>query len=121
MDNWDERDEGEEGDEWDDWIDVAPVADFPPDSVRTVDAQGTPIAIFNIDGSYHAIEDCCTHEAATLSEGTVVGSEVICPLHEARFSLLTGAAMAPPAYEPVATFPVRVSGGMVQVRDDRFD
>jgi nitrite reductase/ring-hydroxylating ferredoxin subunit len=32
----------------------------------------------------------------------------------------TGAALSPPAYEPVATFPMRVEGGMVRVRDDRW-
>ena len=45
----------------------------------------------------------------------VEGEEVICPRHGARFSLVTGAALTPPAYEPVATFPVRVEEGVVQV------
>lgn len=105
----------------DDWIDVAPAADFPPGGVRTVAADGVPIAVFSIDGNYYAIEDCCTHEAETLSNGTLAGLEITCPRHAARFSLLTGAALAPPAYEPVAVFPVRVFAGMVQVRDNRFD
>jgi len=43
------------------------------------------------------------------------------PRHGARFDLRTGAVTAPPAYEPVAVFPVRVVDGMVQVRDDRWD
>lgn len=105
----------------DDWIDVAAPADFPPGTCRTVDAAGALIAVFNIDGTYHAIEDRCTHDDGTLSQGKVEGCEIICPRHQARFSLLTGAALCPPAYEPVATFPVRVEEGMVQVRDDRFD
>lgn len=105
----------------DDWIDVGPTADLPPGAVRTVDANGVAMAVFNVGGNYYAIEDCCTHEAETLSSGVVEGLEVICPRHHARFSLLTGAALSPPAYEPVASFPVRVENGMVQVRDDRFD
>jgi 3-phenylpropionate/trans-cinnamate dioxygenase ferredoxin subunit len=103
------------------WVDVAPEAEFPPGSVRTADADGTPIAGFNVDGRYHAIEDQCSHEAECLSAGSVEGSEVVCPRHGARFSLLTGEALTPPAYEPVACFPVRVEGGMVQVCDDRWD
>lgn len=105
----------------DDWIDVAAVADFPPGSRRTLDAAGTPIAVFNVDGAYYAIEDLCTHEAETLSGGRLEGCEIVCPRHQARFSLRTGAALCPPAYEAVATFPVRVASGRVQVRDDRFD
>lgn len=104
-----------------DWTDVAATADFPPGTCRTVDAAGTPIAVFNIDGEYYAIEDLCTHEAETLSDGKVDGLVVTCPAHQARFSLVDGAALSPPAYEPVAVFPVRITNGIVQVRDDRFD
>jgi 3-phenylpropionate/trans-cinnamate dioxygenase ferredoxin subunit len=105
----------------DDWIDVAASDEFPPGACRTVDAFGTPIAVFNVDGTYYAIEDVCSHEAETLSDGKLDGCEITCPRHEARFSLRTGEALCAPAYEPVATFPVRVAEGMVQVRDDRFD
>lgn len=104
-----------------DWIDVAPATEFPPGSHRIVDADGVAIAVFNVNGRYCAIEDLCSHEAETLSNGKVEGFEVICPRHAARFSLISGDALSPPAYEPVAVFPVRVEDGIVQVRDDRFD
>lgn len=98
------------------WIDVAPVADFPPGTFRAIDVEGTPVAVFNVDGKYRAIEDVCSHEAEALSDGVVEGEEIVCPYHGARFSLVTGAALSAPAYEPVATFPVRVEGGIVRVR-----
>ncbi len=98
------------------WIEIARVEDFPNGSVRTVEIEGTPIAVFNVDGHYYAIEDVCSHEEELLSEGTLEGEEIICPRHGARFSLVSGAALSPPAYEAVATFPVRVEGGMVMVR-----
>jgi 3-phenylpropionate/trans-cinnamate dioxygenase ferredoxin subunit len=44
---------------------------------------------------------------------------VVCPRHGARFSVRTGEVLAPPAYEDVATFAVRVEGGLVQVRSVR--
>jgi 3-phenylpropionate/trans-cinnamate dioxygenase ferredoxin subunit len=50
----------------------------------------------------------------------LAGEEIVCPRHGAHFSILTGAALSPPAYEPVATFPVRVDAGMVAVSDDRW-
>lgn len=104
-----------------DWTDVAPANDFPPGSCRTVDLDGVPVAVFNVNGRYHAIEDLCTHEAETLSDGEVLDDIITCPRHGAQFSLVTGEALSPPAYEAVPTFPVRVENGMVQVRDDRFD
>ena len=44
--------------------------------------------------------------------------EVVCPRHGARFCLRTGAALGPPAYEPVATFPVRRSDGRLWLSAD---
>lgn len=101
-----------------DWIDVAPVADFPPGACRTVDADGVAIAVFNVDGRYYAIADQCSHEAEPLSGGVLLGDSIVCPRHGAQFSLATGEAQTPPAYEPVAVFPVRIENGQVQVQDD---
>jgi 3-phenylpropionate/trans-cinnamate dioxygenase ferredoxin subunit len=103
------------------WVDVAKVGDFPPGTVRTVEIEGTPIAVFNLDDHYYAIEDLCTHEAETLSDGEVEGEEIVCPRHGAHFSILTGAALSPPAYEPLTTFPVQVEGGVVRVKDNRWE
>ena len=103
------------------WIDVAAAADFPPGSFRRLEVDGVAIAVFNVDSRYYAIEDVCSHEAETLSGGALDGVEITCPRHAARFSLVTGEALSPPAYEPIATFPVRLEQGRVQVRDNRFD
>lgn len=97
------------------WIFVARSEELPPGGVRCIDWEGTPIAVFNVGGRYLAIVDVCSHEAQTLSDGVVAGEEVVCPRHGARFSLVTGEALSPPAYEPVATFPVRVEAGRVEV------
>lgn len=101
------------------WVDVASVNELTVGSWRTVDVDGTQIAVFNVNGEYHAIEDVCTHDGGILTGGTVEGAEVMCPRHGARFSIITGEALTPPAYEPVPTFPVRVEQGMVQVKDER--
>lgn len=99
-----------------DWVDVAKLADFGDGTVRVVVlGDGREVAVFNVGGRFYAIEDRCSHEEEALSWGAVEGDEVICPRHGARFSLVTGAALTPPACEPVATFAVRVEGGVVQV------
>lgn len=97
------------------WLDVAPLAEFPPGSCHTLSVGRYAVAVFNVGGSFYAIEDVCSHEAETLSDGIVDGGEIVCPRHGARFSLATGEALAPPAVEPVTTFPVRVENGVVQV------
>ena len=103
------------------WINVAPLAELPPGAFRTVDVDGAQIAVFNVDGEYYAIEDVCTHDGGILTGGTLAGCEVVCPRHGAHFSLKTGAALSPPAYEAIATFPLRIADGMVQVSDNRWD
>ena len=79
------------------------------------------IIVFNLDNSFYAIEDCCTHDGGTLSSGEVEGDEIICPRHFASFSIKTGEVVTPPAFEAIHTFPVRVHEEIIQIRDDRFD
>jgi len=47
--------------------------------------------------------------------------QIVCPRHGARFCIRTGEVLAPPAFEPIAIFPVRVNNGEIEVRDDRWD
>lgn len=103
------------------WQDVARVETLPAGSHASVEIDGVRIAVFNLDGEYHAIEDVCTHDGGVLTGGTIEGEQIVCPRHGARFSIKSGAVLAPPAYEPVHVFPVRVQSGVIQVRDDRWD
>ncbi|MGB0721652.1 MAG: Rieske (2Fe-2S) protein [Gammaproteobacteria bacterium] len=104
-----------------DWTDVCAVDELPPGHWKVVDVEGTDIAVFNVDGAFHAIEDVCTHDGACLTGLPIEGDQIICPRHEARFSLTTGEALTAPAYDPVDVFPVEVEDGRVRVRDDRWD
>lgn len=103
------------------WVTVAKVAELTPGCSRVVAVNGTAIALFNLDGEYHAIEDMCTHDGGELAGGKVDGGQIECLRHGARFCIRTGAVMLGPAFDPVATFPVRVENGVIQVRVDRRD
>ena len=109
------------------WTDIAPVKEFGPGQARLVNIAGVDIAVFNLTGQYYAIEDVCSHEGSPMlgcglePEDVVDGDQIICPRHGARFCIRTGAALTPPAYEPLATFPVKIANGMVQIRDNRPD
>ncbi|MBU2641081.1 MAG: non-heme iron oxygenase ferredoxin subunit [Gammaproteobacteria bacterium] len=104
-----------------DWVRVARVTDLPPGRRCVADVDGVAVAVFNLGGDYCAIEDTCTHDGGELASGELQGEEIVCPRHGARFNLRSGAVTAPPAYSAVAVFPVRVAGGWVEVRDDRWD
>jgi 3-phenylpropionate/trans-cinnamate dioxygenase ferredoxin subunit len=104
-----------------DWIEVADQAAIAPGKWAQIDVDGTLIAVFNVGGEFLAIEDICTHDGAVLSGCPLEGEEVVCPRHGARFSVRTGVALTPPAWEPIATFPCKIEDGKVYVRDDRWD
>lgn len=101
------------------WIRVCAYSELLPGEFRVVWDRDAAIAVFNVDGELYAVEDICTHDGGELAGGEIHGFEVECPRHGARFDLRTGAAMCPPAYEPIAKFPVVVAGGVIYTRDDR--
>lgn len=94
---------------------VCETTDVEPGRGRTFKVNGRCIALFNVDGEFHALESECTHEGAALGAGPVRGTRVFCPAHGAEFDIITGQAMSPPADHPVAVFRVVVSDGQVQV------
>ncbi|MER5675174.1 bifunctional 3-phenylpropionate/cinnamic acid dioxygenase ferredoxin subunit [Pseudonocardia alni] len=72
-----------------------------------------PLAVFVVDGEAFVLDDACSHQAASLSDGYLEGCWVECPLHEVAFSLRTGLPSGPPARKPVRTWPAVVADGVV--------
>jgi nitrite reductase/ring-hydroxylating ferredoxin subunit len=99
-------------------IKVAHVTDLSPGSGTTVDAEGQPIALFNVHGTFCAIDDTCPHRGGPLGEGELHGAIVTCPWHGATFDVETGAVTGPPARASVRSFRVRVEGNDVLVELD---
>ena len=102
-----------------DWIFVGTRSEMLPGEFKVVWDGDTAIAVYNIDGDLYAIEDVCSHDGGDLAGGEVHGFEVECPRHGARFDVRNGAVMCPPAYEPIASFPVHEVDGQIWTRDDR--
>jgi nitrite reductase/ring-hydroxylating ferredoxin subunit len=88
---------------------VGPVAELPPGSAKMLAVGDYDIAVFNAGGAFFAIDDVCPHFAGSLSEGTVSGETVTCPVHGWCFSLRDGSM--PNGRKSVATFDVRVADG----------
>ena len=98
-------------------IEVCAISDLPPGAMRLVEWQDLEIGVFNCAGTVYAIEDRCSHDDGPLCEGAWEEDtcRVICPRHGSAFDLATGRPMSLPAFEPVATYPVRVVDGIVKV------
>jgi 3-phenylpropionate/trans-cinnamate dioxygenase ferredoxin subunit len=98
-----------------DFVKVTTRPELPPGGKLLAEVDGRPIAVFNVDGSYYAIDDVCTHDGGPLAEGDFEGCEIQCPRHGARFDVRTGEALCMPAFEPVTTHLVEVRGDDVLV------
>lgn len=93
------------------FIRVASVSDVPVGGRKLIEVEDVRLALFNLDGTFYAIEDVCTHDGGPLVEGEIVnGCEVICPRHGARFDIRTGAALSFPAFEATNRYAVRIDG-----------
>ena len=97
------------------YVKVAKTAEIEPGKARLVDVKGKPIALFNVDGNFFAVDNTCTHRGGPLTEGAISGHEVTCPWHGARFDVRTGKVVDPPAQRAVVCYAVRVTGPDVEV------
>ncbi|MEU9890946.1 bifunctional 3-phenylpropionate/cinnamic acid dioxygenase ferredoxin subunit [Sphaerisporangium sp. NPDC051011] len=100
------------------WLRACTVDDLEDGDAFQVEID-PPIAVFNVDGHYFAIDDTCTHDKSSLADGYVDGGQVECSWHFAKFCIKTGAALTPPATVAVSTYDVRIDGDDVMVHVDR--
>lgn len=73
------------------------------------------IGIYNLGGSFYALDDTCTHMKARLSNGYIADGFIACPVHFGKFDIRTGKAASAPCTVDVATYPVKVEDGQVLV------
>lgn len=97
-----------------DFVTVAKVEDIPPGERRTVEVSGILLALFNVNGTFYALDNTCPHAGGPLGEGTLTGGIVECPWHGWRFNVRTGERTENPDFT-VACCPVRVEGDVMQV------
>ncbi|MCZ6601793.1 MAG: Rieske 2Fe-2S domain-containing protein [Planctomycetota bacterium] len=96
------------------FVKVCRTSDVPPGECRLVEAHDKPIALFNIDGTFQAINQVCPHRGGPLAEGRLEGNVVACPWHGWTFCVDTGL----PDHEgghSVSAYEVRVEGDDVLI------
>ena len=79
------------------FVKVARLSEVPAGSARTVDLQGNPVALYNVDGSVYATTNTCPHRGGPLGEGTLADGVVTCPWHRFQYDVKTGACKTNPA------------------------
>ena len=64
--------------------------ELSPGNGTVVELSGARIAIFNVHGTFYAMDDTCTHAGGPLSEGELDGTVATWPWQGATFEVKTG-------------------------------
>ncbi|MFA4820169.1 MAG: Rieske 2Fe-2S domain-containing protein [Candidatus Aenigmatarchaeota archaeon] len=96
------------------FVKVAKINDVKPGEGKVIDADGMEIALFNVGGTFHAIDNSCPHKGGPLGEGVMDGEVVTCPWHGWRFNVVAGNSPVMPTAH-LKKFEVKIEGDDVLV------
>jgi nitrite reductase (NADH) small subunit/3-phenylpropionate/trans-cinnamate dioxygenase ferredoxin subunit len=95
-------------------ITVGRVEDVPPGRGATVElAGGKELALYNVNGEFHAIENFCPHKGAPLADGRLCAHTVECDWHGWRFDVRTGQCLT--NHANVESYDVIVEDGWIKI------
>jgi NAD(P)H-dependent nitrite reductase small subunit len=98
------------------YMDACSLAELAPGRAKAIDANGRRIALFRTTGGgVFALDNTCPHRGGPLSEGDVIGNEIVCPWHLWGFELDTGRCPGNPEVK-VATHEVQIDGDRILVK-----
>ena len=89
-----------------------PQRDVAPGGSKVVSAGGKQIALFNVGGTFYAMENACAHRGGPLGEGSLDGTTVTCPWHAWEYDVATGVCQMNDKIK-LATYPVRTEHDQV--------
>jgi nitrite reductase/ring-hydroxylating ferredoxin subunit len=96
------------------FVRVAGRDDVKPGHGIVAEVQGKALAVFNVDGNFHVIDNTCVHRGGPLGEGDVEGNVVSCPWHGWQFNVTTGECVKNPSAR-VEVYQVKVEGADIKV------
>jgi len=96
------------------FVRVAGTADVKPGHGIVAEVNGKSLAVFNIDGQFHVIDNTCLHRGGPLGEGELENNVVTCPWHGWQFNVITGGCVNNPSAQ-VETYQVKIEDADVKV------
>lgn len=94
------------------FVKIGRTGDIPEGTGKAYEVGDHWIAVFNLSGQFHAIDNACPHRGASLAGGPVEGSRVTCPWHGWEFDIPTGKMWKS---DGVRTHPVKIEGDEIWV------
>ena len=100
-----------------DFVTVANIKDIKEGEGKTIETNGKTIALFNVSGQFHAIDNTCKHAGGPLGEGICEGNVVTCPWHGWKYDVTTGISPDNPQVK-MDKYEVKVEGEEVKVKTE---
>jgi nitrite reductase/ring-hydroxylating ferredoxin subunit len=72
------------------WTRVAAAIDCPPGTTRELVVGERIIALFNVEGTFYALDGVCPHQGGPLGKGALAGCILTCPWHGWQFDVTSG-------------------------------
>ena len=110
-------------------IPVATVTDLKDGTMKKIRAEGYDFLLVRVKEKYYCTDAYCPHLGGDLSQGTLAGTVLTCPLHHSQFDItdchvmrwtdLSGMVLtvaknqSPP--RPLRTYPVKIEGNAILV------
>jgi nitrite reductase/ring-hydroxylating ferredoxin subunit len=101
---------------------VAETPEISPGQIKQVKFGADDVLLANVNGSFYAIGNVCTHQGGNLSKGKLEGNIITCPRHKAKFDVTNGKVVAPPKIpfmhpkiNNAVSYPVKVEGNAILI------
>ena len=88
--------------------------ELPSGQGTLIQVDGRDIALFNVNGTYCAMDAVCPHEEGPLHEREEDGDTIVCPWHGYDFSMKTGECSLDPELR-VMTYIVKTKGNDILI------
>lgn len=99
------------------FVPIVNVNEIAPGEVLEVVLGDSVVAVANVDGTIHAVDNVCPHAGGPLGDGEMDGHDVICPYHGWAFDVRTGGCHVNEKLS-IRTFQVRIVGDQVCVQHE---
>jgi nitrite reductase (NADH) small subunit len=98
-----------------DFVRAIAASDLAPGQCAEATVGGTPVAIYNIDGTFYATSNVCLHRGGPLGQGMIDGKTVMCPWHAWSWDVTNGENCANGELK-IPSYEVKVENGQVLVK-----
>ncbi len=98
------------------FIKVTSKSELADGAKQLIEVDDQLVILFRVGDEFYCIDDVCTHDGGTLSDGDHEGCEIECPRHGAKFDIRSGKATCMPATQDTTSHEVKIDGDDVLVK-----